>query len=49
MATVAQILANSRNACRSTGARTPAGKAAASQNALTHGFFARQDVICSES
>jgi len=48
MATQAQIIANRRNAQKSTGPRTPQGKAAVSQNALKHGLSARQNVICSE-
>jgi hypothetical protein len=38
MATEKQIAANRRNARRSTGPRTPAGKARAALNALTHGL-----------
>jgi len=49
MATEAQILANRRNALKSTGPRTPEGKAAVSQNAVKHGLSARHDVITSES
>jgi hypothetical protein len=49
MVTEAQILANRRNAQKSTGPRTIEGKAAVSQNAVQHGFSARQDVISSES
>jgi hypothetical protein len=49
MSTEAQILANRRNAQKSTGPRTPKGKAAVSQNAVKHGLLARQDVISSES
>jgi hypothetical protein len=49
MATKAQIRANRRNAQKSTGPRTPQGKAVVSQNAIKHGLFARQDVISSES
>jgi hypothetical protein len=41
MASEKQILANRRNAQRSTGPRTPEGKAAVSQNALKHGLRAR--------
>ncbi|UCF43801.1 MAG: hypothetical protein JSV99_02415 [Planctomycetota bacterium] len=48
MATKAQILANRRNAKKSTGPRTPQGKATASQNALKHALFAQRDVITSE-
>ncbi len=49
MTTEAKILANRRNAQKSTGPRTPRGKAAVSQNAVNHGFSARQTVISSES
>jgi hypothetical protein len=49
MATEAQILANRRNAQKSTGPRTGEGKAAVSQNAVKHGLLARHDVITSES
>ena len=48
MSTEAQILANRRNAQKSTGPRTDQGKAAVSQNAIKHGLLARQDVIASE-
>ena len=49
MATEAQILANRRNAQKSTGPRTNKGKAAVSQNAIQHGLSARQAIISSES
>jgi len=49
MPTEAQIIANRRNAQKSTGPRTSEGKAAISQNAVKHGFLARQAVITSES
>jgi len=49
MSTQAQILANRRNAQKSTGPRTTEGKAAVSQNAVKHGFSAHQDIISSES
>ncbi len=49
MATEAKILANRRNAQKSTGPRTLQGRAAVSQNAVKHGLYARQDVISSES
>jgi len=48
MATQAQILANRRNAAKSTGPRTAEGKAAAAKNATKHGLFARYDVVISE-
>lgn len=45
MTTQARIAANRRNATRSTGPRTLAGKARASTNAVTHGLTARLDVM----
>ena len=49
MAKQAQIIANRRNAQRSTGPRTCQGRAAVSQNAVKHGLSARQAVISSET
>ena len=49
MASEAQIIANRRNAGKSTGPRTRQGKNAISQNALKHGLLARQAVIRSEN
>ncbi len=49
MATEAQIIANRRNAQKSTGPRTPDGKAAVSQNPVKHGLTAATDVINTES
>jgi hypothetical protein len=49
MSTEAQVLANRRNALKSTGPRTSEGKAAISQNAIKHGLLARQTVISSEN
>ncbi len=49
MSTEAQILANRRNAQKSTGPRTPQGKAIVSQNAVKHGLLAAHVVITSES
>jgi hypothetical protein len=49
MSTKSQIRANRRNAQRSTGPRTSAGKTTVSQNAVKHGLTAAQDVISSES
>lgn len=37
-----KLEANRRNAKRSTGPKTPDGKAKSSQNAITHGIFAKQ-------
>jgi len=45
MATEKQNEVNKKNALMSTGPRTPAGKAVVSQNAITHGIFARDLVI----
>ncbi len=44
MATERQIAANRRNAQKSTGPRTPEGKARVRLNALKHGLSARYDV-----
>jgi hypothetical protein len=49
MATQVQINANRKNAQRSTGPRTPEGKASAAQNSIKHGLSARHAVIASES
>jgi hypothetical protein len=49
MATEAQIIANRRNAKKSTGPRTPKGKAIVSQNAVKHGLWARQALISTEN
>jgi len=48
MASEAQVLANRLNAQKSTGPRTPEGKAVASQNAVKHGLLARRVVIGGE-
>ncbi len=48
MSTKAQTIANQHNAQKSTGPRTPQGKADASQNSLKHGMTANQIVIKSE-
>ena len=40
MTSQAQTKANQKNARKSTGPKTPAGKARVSQNALTHGIYA---------
>lgn len=42
-----QIAANRRNARKSTGPRTPSGKAVSSRNALKHGILARETLITS--
>ncbi|MBW7989776.1 MAG: hypothetical protein FVQ84_07155 [Planctomycetes bacterium] len=49
MATEAQLIANKRNARKSTGPRTNKGKSATSLNAVKHGLMARQAVISSEN
>jgi hypothetical protein len=49
MATVLQIEANRRNALKSTGPRTPEGKAAVRMNALKHALRARTVVLPSEN
>jgi len=48
MATKKQIAANRRNAKKSTGPRTAAGKAKSAQNATKHGLLARQPVLPDE-
>ncbi len=48
MTTEAQIEANRANAQKSTGPRTPEGKAAVSRNAITHGLLARAGVLPGE-
>ena len=48
MATQTQIEANRINAQKSTGPKTPEGKAAVSQNALKHSLTAQNDIISSE-
>ena len=49
MPTEAQIIANRRNALRSTGPRSRKGKNTISLNAVKHGLLARQTVISSEN
>ena len=49
MSSVAQIEANRQNARKSTGPKSDEGKAASSENALTHGLTADRDVIPGES
>ncbi len=48
MSSQAQIIANRRNALKSTGPRSSRGKAATSQNAVKHALSAHNDVISSE-
>ena len=45
MTSPAKIAANRRNALRSTGPRTPAGKLVVAQNAIRHGVFANLPVV----
>src|SRR5438034_1191419 len=49
MATTAQIEANRRNALKSTGPKTPQGKATVSMNSLRHGLRARTVVLPGEN
>src|SRR6516165_7534524 len=49
MASRKQIEANRRNAWKSTGPRTAAGRAVSSRNALRHGLTASQIIIPGES
>jgi len=49
ISTESQIIANRRNAQKSTGPHTREGKAVVSQNAVKHGLTAAQDVISLES
>ncbi len=48
MSTQEQTKANRKNAQSSTGPKTDEGKAISSQNAVRHGFFAKNDVISGE-
>ena len=48
MSTQAKIIANRRNAQKSTGPRTREGKAVASKNSIKHGLLAHQTIISSE-
>ena len=48
MTSIARRDANRRNAQRSTGPRTPAGKATSSKNALQHGLLAAQTLLPDE-
>jgi len=45
MASQKQIAANRRNARRSTGPKTPEGKAAASRNAVKHGLSSSRTIV----
>jgi hypothetical protein len=48
MATPAQIQANRQNSTHSTGPQTPQGKAAASQNARSHGYYSKRLYLSEE-
>ncbi len=48
MTSAAQVLANHSNAQKSTGPRTPEGKAVVAQNAVKHGLLAKEVVIKGE-
>jgi hypothetical protein len=48
MATESQVNANQQNARKSTGPRTPQGKATVSQNAVTHGLFSSRPILSTE-
>ena len=48
MTTKRQILANRRNAKRSTGPKTAAGKRRSSQNAISHGLLSRETLLDGE-
>jgi hypothetical protein len=48
MSTEAQINANRRNSQKSTGPKSPEGKAVVSKNAVKHGLFASENVIKGE-
>ena len=48
MTTARQIVANRRNARKSTGPRTPAGKAIVRKNALKHGLLSREVILPDE-
>ena len=49
MVTDKQLAANRRNALKSTGPRTPEGKARSSQNSTIHGLFSEYAVVIGES
>jgi len=49
MSTEARIIANRRNAQKSTGPRTNEGKAIASKNSVKHGLTAANNIISSEN
>ena len=49
MPTEAQIIANRRNAQKSTGPKSQKGKAKASKNSVKHGILAKKTIISSEN
>jgi hypothetical protein len=49
MATIKQIEANRRNAQKSTGPKTPAGKARSSRNAFIHGLSSQRPIVTIEN
>jgi hypothetical protein len=49
MTTDKQIAANRRNAARSTGPKTEAGKAIIARNAVSHGLLSRRTLLVGES
>lgn len=49
MTSIAQAKANQQNAKKSTGPKTPSGKAKASKNALTHGIYAAIPLLPGEN
>ena len=49
MTTERQVAANRVNASRSTGPRTPEGKARVALNAIKHGLFSRESLVKGES
>jgi len=48
MATIAKVEANQRNALKSTGPRTPAGKSVVASNAVKHGLLSREVLLPEE-
>ncbi len=48
MSTEARIIANRRNAQKSTGPRSPEGKAIVSKNSVKHGLTSKRDIISAE-
>ena len=49
MTSIAQVKANQKNAKKSTGPKTPSGKAKSSKNALTHGIYASIPLLPGEN